>query len=159
MRYFKDSLWTAINSGNIEAKKLAKIEWKDNTRQYLFEYMKLEKRLPREVFEHFLTIDFHDYRLKEYKIIHNHYGDPNPIQLFITVTKDTELWTIEYNQIKKLNIDVVVEEIGNRGMDDWGYHELLIVDEKTISHEILFASGSTILIYFLDNGISVRKEP
>ncbi|WP_338552518.1 hypothetical protein [Paenibacillus sp. KS-LC4] len=62
------------------------------------------------------------------------------------------------NQIKRLITDVVIEESGHRGMDDWGYDELLMMDEKTISHEILFASGSTFLIHFIDHGISVRKD-
>ncbi|WP_338552519.1 hypothetical protein [Paenibacillus sp. KS-LC4] len=95
MKYFKDSLWTAINFGSPEEKKRAKIEWKDNARQYNHEFMKLDKRLFKEVFEHFRNTGFHDYRLKEYKIKHSHYGDPNPIQLIITVTDDNEQWTIE----------------------------------------------------------------
>lgn len=51
--------------------------------------------------------------------------------------------------------------MGNRkrhfqyGFDNYGYDEFLEVDENILSHEILFASDATILVYF--KYISIKK--
>jgi hypothetical protein len=44
-----------------------------------------------------------------------------------------------------------------RGMDCWLYDELLVLDEDTLSHEILFASGAKLLLHFKNKGISITK--
>lgn len=53
-----------------------------------------------------------------------------------------------YKSITKFNINYENEIEARRGFDDWGYDEFLPVDEQFLSHEILFASGATILIHF-----------
>lgn len=42
------------------------------------------------------------------------------------------------------------------GFDDYGYNEFLEVDDNILSHEVLFASGATILVHF--KKLSIRRE-
>jgi hypothetical protein len=82
------------------------------------------------------------------------------ISVDIYVTDDIDTYKITYKCIKKFNVSF--EEIeqgwsGRRGFDTWGYSEFLPVNEQTLSHEILFASGSTILVHFKNNNIFIEK--
>ncbi|WP_435168504.1 hypothetical protein [Paenibacillus glycanilyticus] len=40
MKYFKSSLWSAINSGDPEVQKRAEAEWRVNDQQFWTEYLK-----------------------------------------------------------------------------------------------------------------------
>lgn len=66
---------------------------------------------------------------------------------------------ITYKHIKQFNVNYKEAEGwgDRRGFDDWGYDEFLPIDEQTLSHEILFASGSTILICFKNGNVFVAK--
>ncbi|MEC0248191.1 hypothetical protein P4H65_20550 [Paenibacillus chitinolyticus] len=59
-----------------------------------------------------------------------------------------------------MKIDFETEELQGdyqRGFDDFGYQEFLEVDENTISHEILFASGAQVLIHFQRHSIRISQ--
>ena len=43
------------------------------------------------------------------------------------------------------------------GFGDWGYHELSAVDDICMRHEVLFASGSTLLIEFDRLAVSIER--
>ncbi|MGE6228447.1 hypothetical protein [Paenibacillus chitinolyticus] len=155
MKYFKQELWQEMNTGDITLMQKAEEEWNQNSKQYWDQYKLLENKLPKEIFDFFKQKDFHDFRLKEYKIIHHKYGEGTPVNLHLLLTNDEETWLLEYSSIKKMKIDFETEEL--RGFDDFGYQEFLEVDEETISHEILFASGAQVLIHFQRNSIRISQ--
>lgn len=70
-----------------------------------------------------------------------------------------DTFKITYKCIKKYSVNYEeCEGLGDRrGFDDWGYDEFLPIDEQTLSHEILFASGSTMLIHFKNGNVFVAK--
>lgn len=159
IKYFKSSLWSAINSDNPEERKQAKEEWRKNDARYWAEYEKLEGRLNKELFAFFHTFSFHDYDLKEYKLVQSEVHYEKIVDLHITVSNARDEWTLIYNNVSRLGIAIEPpDQLDRRGFDDWGYDELLIVDEKTLSHEILFASGATFLIHFPDRGLTVKQN-
>ncbi|MFE4569799.1 hypothetical protein [Paenibacillus chitinolyticus] len=160
MKYFKQELWQEMNTGDITLMEKAEEEWNKNSKQYWDQYKMLENKLPKEIFELFKQKDFHDFRLKEYKIIHHTYGEGTPVNLHLILTNDEETWLLEYSSIKKMKIDFETEELQGdyqRGFDDFGYQEFLEVDENIISHEILFASGAQVLIHFQRNSIRISQ--
>lgn len=159
IKYFKSSLWSAINSSHPEEQERAEAEWKENDKQYWAEYSKLEDRLDKDLFEFFRTFSFHDYDLKEYKIVQSQHNYKKIVNLYIIVTGASDEWILEYNNISRVEITMEPSDcLGHRGFDDWGYDELLIVDEKTLSHEILFASGAKLLVHFPDKGLTVKQN-
>ncbi|WP_201007367.1 hypothetical protein [Paenibacillus glycanilyticus] len=159
MKYFKSSLWSAINSGDLEEQKRAEAEWRVNDQQYWTEYLKLESRLGKELYEFFHNFSFHDYDLKEYKLVQSEVHDEKIVDLYITVTGAQDEWTLVYNHISRVGITMdSTNWLDRRGFDDWGYDELLIVDKKTLSHEILFASGAGFLVHFSDKNLAVRQN-
>ncbi|SMC26746.1 hypothetical protein SAMN02745134_02925 [Clostridium acidisoli DSM 12555] len=105
---------------------------------------------------------FHDYNLKNFQVIHGRSGYKDPVAVSIVITDTEHTWNILYNKIKKVAINYEQETEGferkrkeYRGFDDYGYDEFFQIDEKTLSHEILFASGATILVHF--QKISITK--
>jgi hypothetical protein len=151
MRYFTDDLWSKINSTSQKERDEAIFEWNINDKEYSKKFLKTY------LFNH----GFHDFELKNIELKHKKYGYyKHPISVDIYVTDDIDTYKITYKCIKKFNVSF--EEIeqgwsGRRGFDTWGYSEFLPVNEQTLSHEILFASGSTILVHFKNNNIFIEK--
>jgi len=63
------------------------------------------------------------------------------------------IYQLEYRYIRR----VVLDHPGSKSLfirykdppiDDWGYHELTSANKHYLRHEILFSSGTTILIEF-----------
>lgn len=161
MKYFTDELWSKINSISKEERDVADHQWDKNMHEYEIVFEKIKSRLS----ERFLKIymdnhGFHDFQIKNIVVNQKEYGIKNPVSLDIYLTDDEVSFKISYKCIKKLHIDYQERKdcIDRRGIDDWGYDEFTPVDEQILSHEILFASGATILIHFIDGSISVTKE-
>ncbi|MFD2115642.1 hypothetical protein ACFSTH_11580 [Paenibacillus yanchengensis] len=159
MKYFKNSIWELINSEDLVEKRQAKELWKLNAKMYWTEFLKLRKRLPNGVFDIFEKNDFHDFEIKECLIQHT-VANGKPAQFQLKITDGYEEWVIQYSNINKLcfkfDDDKCIENFGIN-IDCWGYHELLEIDENNISHEILFSSGTTLLVCFENKGLSVEK--
>ena len=115
-------------------------------------------------FTHLKEHGFHDYHLKNFQIQHGKRGFRDPVEVRLTVTDEENTWTIIYKKIKKIVANYEQEPdifpgMGRRfyeGFDDYGFNEFFEIDDKALSHEILFASGATILIHF--EKISIKKE-
>ncbi|MFD0694978.1 hypothetical protein ACFQZT_12800 [Paenibacillus sp. GCM10027628] len=160
MKYFTDELWTQMNHGNVVDQENAQSKWTENSKAYNKLYPKLENRLSRKVYEYFKTKGFHDYRLKNVDVIHSDYGVLNPVEVTVIVTNDTEEWNITFKKIKKLELKFGCGESDfeqRRGFDVWGYNEILIVDDETLSFEVLFASGAIILLHFKNKQLFLEK--
>ncbi|NQX66666.1 hypothetical protein HQN90_11060 [Paenibacillus alba] len=160
MKYFTDELWTQMNYGSTVDQEQAHHQWTENNKAYAALYPSLQDRLSRKVYDHFKTKGFHDYRLKNVEVKHSDYGVLNPVKVALTVTDYSEEWTITFKKIKKLELKFECGESDfekRRGFDDWGYNEILIVDDDTLSFEVLFASGAAILVHFKNNYIFLSK--
>lgn len=156
MRYFTDELWSGINSKSQDEREKADLQWEKNVSEYNEIFKMIKKALPKK----FLKIyeqeyGFHDYELNNFQVIHGEKGYKDPVALSIVVTNKIKTWDIMYKKIKKISIHYEQQpDVFNRkkrtyeGFDDYGYDEFLQIDEKTLSHEILFASGATILVHF-----------
>lgn len=160
VRYFTNELWAKFNSESQKDLDEADFEWEKNSKAYsaIFEAIKL--RLSQKFLKTYLSNHgFHDFQIKNIVLTHKKYGVKSPISLDIYITDSMNTFKITYKNVKKFNVNYEEAEswANKRGFDDWGYDEFLPVDEQTLSHEILFASGSTILIHFKNSNIFVTK--
>lgn len=160
MKYFTNELWSKLNSNSQKERDEADFEWDRNYEVYseIFESVKI--RFSQKFLKTYLkNHGFHDFRVKNIVLTHKEYGVKNPISIDIYVTNSVDTFKITYKHIKKFNVNYEEAEVwgDRRGFDDWGYDEFLPIDEQTLSHEILFASGSTILIYFKNGNVFVTK--
>jgi hypothetical protein len=160
MRYFTNELWSKLNSESQKERDEASFEWKKNNEAYSTTFETIKIRLSQKFLKTYLNnYGFHDFQVKNIVIAHKEYGFKNPILVDIYVMDGINTFKITYKCIKKFNVNYE-EGIGwedRRGFDDWGYGEFLPIDEQTLSHEILFASGSTILIHFKNGNIFATK--
>ncbi|KOF55782.1 MULTISPECIES: hypothetical protein [Clostridium] len=156
MRYFTDELWEEINCGVKERREIAEKKWDKNAEEYRAVFNNIRYRFSKK----FLKIyekeaNFHDYKLKEIKINHDKYGFKDPVKISLIINNEINTWQMDYTKIKKISLNYnKIGDILSRnkefyvGFDDLSYDEFLEVDDKTLSHEILFASGATLLIKF-----------
>ena len=164
MRYFTDKLWSDINSESQEVREKANLQWEKNDEEYYKIFENVKEKLPKK----FLKIyrqqyGFHDYELKNFEIIHDDKGHKDPVAVNIIISNPEQTWSISYEKIKKIQINYELQpdifgrkrRREHRGFDNYGYNEFFEIDEKTLSHEILFASGATILVQF--EKISINK--
>jgi len=161
MRYFTKELLSKINSSIYEDELNADIEWEKNMNEYWDRVKsRIKNRISQNAYSILENISFHDYRVLNIEIIHREFGLPNLLEILITLTDDLDIWQIKYKGVKKFKIDYESGKSSlekKRGLGTWGYDELLDFDEKTLSHEILFQFGTTLLIHFKNNGIVYKK--
>lgn len=160
LEYFRNDLWDDINSLDIEKRKRAKDEWTANAESYWEQYDRLMvTRLDEKPF-HFLKDNrFHDCTVIECKVTQSKGSFPHSSSFVVVVEFEEEHWMIEYSKVTSLCIQLYEDTDGNgSGLKEWGYHEILPVNDSVLSHEILFASGATIKVAFLDQDISVKQR-
>lgn len=161
MRYFTYELWSKVNSDSQKKRDEADFEWDKNDKAYSEIFESVKNRFSKKFLKIYLSNHgFHDFHIKNILITHKEYGFKNPISIDIYVTDSVNTFKITYKCIKKFSVNYKEDEDDwayRRGFDDWGYDEFLPIDEQTLSHEILFASGSTILVHFKKGNIFVIK--
>gem|GEM_PF-7067671 len=96
IKYFKSSFWSAINSSDPKEQDRAEEEWRQSNAQYWAEYEKLEDRLNKELLTFFHTFSFHDYELKEYKLVQSEVHYEKIVDLYITVSGVRDEWMLVY---------------------------------------------------------------
>lgn len=164
MKYYISELWRKLNSNSSKEREEAKYLWKNNDEEYSKIFEKVKERLPKKFLKIFMREHgFHDYKLRNFQVIHVNPGYKDPIEILITITNGETTWNIMYYGIKEFNVKYTSKpmlfpgkmRVYYDGFDDYGYDEFYEIDENTLSHEILFASGATIFICF--NKISISK--
>lgn len=166
MKYFKAELWKGYNSDSQEEFENAKIQWEKNNKEYAKKFEIVKERLPKNFLKIYMREHgFHDYHLKRFQVIHGKEGFKNPIAVSIEIEDGENAWNIMYKGVTKIQInyeDEQYREIRKRqfqyGFDDFGYDEFLVIDDRLLSHEILFASDATILVHFKHISIRSVKE-
>jgi hypothetical protein len=124
-----------------------------NCKAYWAIFDNLKKRFSKRFLDIYLKNSFHDLKIKDIIVIDsNKNSQPN---IEITIGGYGQYYRITYKRVKKFEIKY--EEGIWPGFDDWGYDEFLPIDDQYLSHEILFASDSTIYIQFKNKNIFITK--
>jgi hypothetical protein len=81
--------------------------------------------------------------------------NPHRVSVELSVAEWSETqWTLHYAHVRRVMVDFLFEaplSYGpGGGFEDWGYHELTDAGDGFLRHEVLFSSGSTILVEFRD---------
>lgn len=112
---------------------------------------------------------FHDGKVVSINILNRENGqtkDPTTIKMLIEQYSG-ELYEIQWINVRKffMDYDITRNVYGNephkiafggrRGLDEWGYDEILPLSKKKLQHEILLFSQTTIIIHCSD--IKIRK--
>jgi hypothetical protein len=128
---------------------------------YRRELETLRNRVPPRVFSFFSEADVHDGELLEFAVTDGSrpapLGRPKrrwrakrlPVVVLLRVLDswDRFVWTLRYTGVRRVETRYAADE-WDHGFDDWGYHELTDAGDGFLRHEILFASGSILLVEF-----------
>ena len=155
MNYFTEEMWLSLNIG-LEVNE-NRVRWYENEKKYRKILASISGRLHVKTYKYFSQIGFHDFRLEKMELIHNEYGKKPVVQVILYVTYDENTFRIHFTNVLKLEIKAAENFCSYRGIDDWGYEEILPIDDKTLSFEVLFASGTTIYIAFPNKTLKVDE--
>ena len=172
MKYFTKELWLGYNSRDDPTNRTAIEEGERNYREYMRQLEELQLRLSKNTQRFFTTENLHDGRLLAFTagdgIDFNIHGSEKydinarntSVQMKVLGLNLDALYTLKYTNVKRIVFDYPTDEplFHREGwhIGDWGYDELTAADENYLRHEVLFASGTTILIEFKD--FSYEKE-
>jgi hypothetical protein len=162
MRFITKEHWRGWNSS--EDKEFS--DWADksareNFKLYDEQLEKLCPRLKRKNYE-FFKKGLHDGRVISFSVgegLHLKLENNPPLTLrdfsktsvsMKVIDGDFDaVYDLKYERVSKSVFDFPSESpLWGNSIGDWGYDEISEVDEKTLRHEVLFSSGSTILVEF-----------
>ena len=174
MKYFTREYWLSLQSCDYAPPPPER----DPFLLYHAELELLRDRLAPEVFSFFAEADVHDGELLELSVVDGNrpapLGEPArewtyepgyPVRVGLRVLDayDRFVWTLRYSAVRrcvvKYNADADLFSSGSGGgfgFGDWGYHELHDAGAGFLTHEVLFATGSSLLVEF--QGVAVRSE-
>jgi hypothetical protein len=163
MKYFTPELWAS---------------WQDPTRKdpppdkdpfklYRAQLDGLRDRVNAEAFRFFSEADVHDGELLEFSVLDGsrcappgeagrpwETRDDYPVRVSLRVLEasDRLVWRLRYSAVRRVAVQYpgqadLFQDQG-RGFGDWGYHELSDCGSGFLRHEVLFASGSILLVEF-----------
>jgi len=166
MKYFTKELWLGYNSRSDAEMQSAFEQGEEARQEYARQLEQLQPRLSEKAYRFFSGESLHDGRLLNFRVgdslNHNIHGsekfDINAHQVSVEMSvlgaNLDVFYILRYAQAKRVLFDypsdqpLFQHEGGHIG--DWGYDELTAVDDSFFRHEVLFASGTTILIEFKD---------
>ena len=167
MKYFTREYWFSLQSRDYTPPPEAESPF----RLYHAELALLRERLAPEVFGFFSEADVHDGELLEFTVVDGNAGphrseSPHgngraslgfPVRVHLRVMDAHErlVWTLNYSAVRRCVVQYNAEADlfpsgsgGGFGFGDWGYHELRDVGAGFLAHEVLFATGSALLVEF-----------
>ncbi|HEX7295903.1 MAG TPA: hypothetical protein VF251_09150 [Pyrinomonadaceae bacterium] len=164
MKYFTKELWLGGNSRSESDQRKTLEQWNANLQEYQKQLKALQSRLTKRDYNFFTKLSLHDGRVTAFTVgdaIHHDIQGPekfdinvhNPsVEIKVLGWQLDMQYTLKYRKVRKVLFDYPTDkplfhhEGGHIG--DWGYDELTAADENFLRHEVLFASGTTILIEF-----------
>jgi hypothetical protein len=175
MKYFTRDQHDAVNSTDNSAIAAAMEEFNKNAELYREQLEKLRARLSPKVQKFFETLSLHDGTLQRMSV-----GDDISVVLptgsrgaFVNKRKLSVLLEVldaegkrrhalRYRKVRRVTFDYPSAEPwylrysdpGSNPIDDWLADELTAADDKFLRHEVLFSSGTTLLIEFME--VSIR---
>ena len=166
MKYFTKELWLGSNCNRRRESDVQRNaeQWTTNFREYQKQLTALQSRLTKRAYKFFTNVSLHDGRVTALTIgdaIHHDIrgGEKfdinvhNPgVEIKVLGSQLDVQYTLSYRKVRRVVFDYPSDkplfhhEGGHIG--DWGYDELTAADESFLRHEVLFASGTTLLIEF-----------
>lgn len=137
---------------------------------YVNQLKKLFPRFNKETSTFLKNYSFHDGRVVSLTVLNQEDGntkDPTTIKMIIEQYDDAGIFEIQWVNVRKFIMDFDIKRNvysnaqnkivfgGSKGLDDWGYDEILPLSKRKLQHEILLFSQTTILIHCSD--IKIRK--
>ena len=173
MKYFTKELWLGYNNkGPLDSKTAIELG-QHNLQEYAAQLEQLHPRLNRHTYRFFKKENLHDGRLLAFIAGDGVGHDVQGSQRFDINARNASvvikvlganldlLYTLKYTEVKKVQFEFPSDEplFYDEGdqIGDWGYDELTAADDMYLRHEVLFASGSIILIEF--KHFAYKKEP
>lgn len=168
MKYFTKKLWTgsplAWSAGNAAG-------WNKARRAYWKQLDALRPRFAPDVFAFFERADVHEGMLLHVDVSDGCKpvaprsraslpGHPVRVELALQDVYERLVWTLRYAAVRRVLIDF--PSAAPLLLQDWtgfgalGFHELTDCGGGFFRHEILFASGATLLVEFRDIDVGNR---
>ncbi len=161
MRYFKPEYLAEMRSSDSteEADRL----WADSVAEYADQLESLQSKLSARNYSFFRYHSLHDGCVAELRVIdrnaakmraegHYHVNPMlrSPAIVAIEVLAGEFAYMLTFSKVSRLVIDSPAESTmpGWGGFGDWGYGELTEVGDRIFRYEVLFTSGTTLLIEF-----------
>ncbi|MWC29304.1 hypothetical protein [Paenibacillus sp. MMS18-CY102] len=145
MKFFTDEL---LNQSIFEEHEGHEERWNEAVRNYRASLELLKGKVSKAVWEMAYNNALHDATFLGMTIEHGKLKS-RPTTIEVTFERK-KAFQIRYGKISqfKLTYNESVTGINHLGINDCIYSELLEVDEKLISHELIFASGAKFFIQF-----------
>lgn len=172
MRYFTRELW--LGAQNTKQSGENDRQWKQAFDEYRAQLELLQPRVNPESYRFFAEADVHDGELMKLEVIDGsrpaplsesprswssptHY--PVQVNLVVLDAYDKYLWELNYMHLRRVIVDYPTEEplfhTEGEGFGDWGYHELTDAGSGFLRHEVLFATGTTLLFEFREVTVKI----
>ncbi len=171
MKYITRELWAGWNSKDEKIRQWAHEETKRRFKEYEQQLEKLRARLGEENFNFFKN-GLHDGRVitfsvgegidldyeKEETFSLDEFSETK-VQIEVLEAYFEEIYSLKYEQVQRVIFDFPTETplFGGYSLNDWGYDEVSAIENDYFRHEILFSSGTTILIEFQKFTFSKRQ--
>lgn len=161
MEFITKRHWRGWNSHDEKESEWARASSEENFKLYADRLEILRPRLTERNYQ-FFRKGLHDARLISFSTgdgLHIDFNREKKISIndFNRTSVEIKLLNAEFDAIYHLKYGKVTKSVfdfpsndplwGNN-IDDWGYDELSEVNEKVLRHEVLFSSGTSILIEF-----------
>jgi hypothetical protein len=169
MKYFTRERWRAAQRPDDAVRE----EWRVASEEYESQLKTVEAKLSPDA-RRFFRADVHDGELLHFNIIDGgriaagpaepwEYQKQFPVSVELEVLESTgeRSWKLRYLSCRRTVVDFPSDDplfhTDGHGFGDWGYHELTDVGGGFFRHEVLFSSGSTLLIEFTE--LQVQTQP
>jgi hypothetical protein len=174
MKYLTKKRWASMRAGDGGTPAAS---WGKALRAYREQLETLRTALPEPVFAFFDRADIHDGELLHLDIRDGSRpapldqlprpwivpGDhPVRVDLAILDTYDKQIWGLRYSAIRRILVDFPSKQPlayqDGDGFGDIGVHELTACGDGFFRHEILFATGATLLVEFKEVDLHSRMR-
>ncbi len=164
MKFIRKEHWAGWNSDDEEEYKWATEDSDKKLKEYAKHLEKLKPKLSKRNFE-FFQKGLHDAQLISFTVgdglhldlennekINVNSFDRTLVEMKLISKWFDAIYDLKYKKVSKAVFDFPSEKplfwgIGG-DIGDWGHDELTQIDEKIFRHEILFSSGTMILVEF-----------
>ena len=171
MKYFTKEMWFGWQEGVPAGEEDAALrrqdqDWRRRVSAYWRQFGRLRKRLNAQTWRFFSKVNMHDGTVVTLQLIERagtairKHGrrrktpDGMEVRLeavpYASLGRKRSPYILRYRQVRRLVVDFPSDQPAfwgpGQGLGDWGYDELTAAGREYLRHEILFASGSTILV-------------
>ena len=172
VKFFTKELW--LSGQQPENLERYSRDWQKVYEEYRAQLQKLQPRLANDVYDFFAEADVHDGELTDLSVSDGRKPGPvlsesktpwtelknYPVAVTLEVLESDEkiTWRLSYKKVRRLVVDFPTQEPlfygPGEGFGDWGYHELSDAGDGFFRHEVLFATGVSLLFEFKEISVS-----